>query len=51
MDWYLGLNLGQKIVVGGALAIALFLATLATYLASLLILSWAGMGPEAPPTQ
>ena len=51
VDWYLGLNLGQKIVVGGALAIVLFLATLATYLASLLILSSAGVGPEPPPPQ
>ena len=51
VDWFLGLRLGQKLVVGGALAIALFLATLATYLASLLILSSAGVGPEAPPSQ
>ena len=51
VDWFLGLRLGQKIVVGGALAIVLFLATLATYLASLLILSSAGVGPEAPPPQ
>ena len=51
VDWYLGLHLGQKIVVGVALAIALFLATLATYLASLLILSSSGVGQEAAPHQ
>ena len=51
VDWFLGLRLGQKIVLGGALAIVLFLATLATYLASLLILSSAGVGHEAPPRQ
>src|SRR5215212_5798006 len=51
VDGFLGLRLGQKIVVGGALAIVLFLATLATYFASLLILSSAGVGPEAPPPQ
>src|SRR5215217_387889 len=51
VDWFLGLRLGQKIVVGGALAIVLFLATLATYFASLLILSSAGVGHEAPPRQ
>jgi hypothetical protein len=51
VDWFLGLRLGQKIVVGGALTIVLFLATLATYFASLLILSSAGVGHEAPPRQ
>ncbi|HEX5851139.1 MAG TPA: hypothetical protein VFY59_18210 [Rubrobacter sp.] len=52
VDWFLALGLGQKIVVGVALAAVLFLATLVTYLASLLILSSAGVGPpEAPPSQ
>ena len=51
VDWFLGLLLGQKIVVAVALATVLFLATLATYFASLLILSSAGVGPEAPPPQ
>jgi hypothetical protein len=52
VDWFLALGLGQKIVVGVALATVLFLATLVTYLASLLILSSAGVGPpEAPPSQ
>ena len=51
VDWYLGLRLGQKIVVAVALAIALFLATLATYLVSLLILSASGVGQGAAPHQ
>ena len=43
VDWYLGLDLGQKIVVGIAVPVLLFVFT---YLASILILSVAGVGQE-----
>ena len=47
VDWYLGLGLGQKIVVGGAVAA---LVLVGTHLASLLILSVAAvMRPDTPP--
>jgi hypothetical protein len=47
VDWYLGLGLGQKIVVGGAVAA---LVLVGTHLASLLILSVAAvMRADAPP--
>jgi len=48
VDWYLGLNLGQKIVVGIAISALVFVFT---YLASLLILSAAGVGREDYPPQ
>ena len=48
VDWYLGLALGQKIVVG----IAVFVLVLVlTYLASIVILLAAGVGPEDSPSQ
>jgi len=40
VDWYLGLSLGQKIVVGVAVPTLVFVGA---YLASLLILSVAGV--------
>src|SRR5215210_5420588 len=43
VDWYLGLSLGQKIVVGVAGPALVFVFA---YLASLLILSAAGVGRE-----
>ncbi len=46
VDWYLDLNIGQKVVVGVAVAVGLFLAT---FLATLLILSSSERGEEAPP--
>ncbi len=46
VDWYLSLNLGQKIVVGVAVAVGLLLAS---YFATLVILSSSGPGDEAPP--
>src|SRR5829696_9517702 len=46
VDWYLGLGLGQKIVVGGALAA---LVLVGTHLASLLILSVTVMRADSPP--
>ena len=48
VDWYLGLNLGQKIVVGIAVPVLLFAFT---YLASLLIFAAAGVGREDYPAQ
>jgi hypothetical protein len=48
VDWYLSLNLGQKIVVGLAVLAFLFVFT---YLASLLILSASGVGQENYPPQ
>src|SRR5215207_3442495 len=48
VDWYLGLNLGQKLVVGVAVPVLVFVLT---YLASLLILSAAGVGRADHPTQ
>ena len=46
VDWYLGLNFGQKIVVGVAAAASVLLAS---YFASLLILSPSERGEGAPP--
>ena len=46
MDWYLGLSLGQKIIVGVAVAALVFLGA---YLASLLILSVTVMRADTPP--
>ena len=46
VDWYLGLSLGQKIVVGIATAVGLLLFS---YFASLVVLSWAGPREEDPP--
>ncbi len=47
VDWYLGLSLGQKIVVGVAVAALVFVGA---YLASLLILSVAAvMRADSPP--
>ena len=43
VDWYLGLNLGQKIVVGIAVPVLVFVFA---YLASIVILLAAGVGPE-----
>jgi hypothetical protein len=43
VDWYLGLNLGLKIVVGVAVPVAVFVLA---YLASIVILLTAGVGPE-----
>ena len=48
VDWYLGLRLGQKIVVGVAVPALLFVLT---YLASLLILSAVGVGQGDYPPQ
>ena len=49
MDWYLGLNLGQKIVLGVAAPVGVFVLA---YLASIVILLAAGFGPEDyPPRQ
>jgi hypothetical protein len=49
VDWYLGLNLGQKIVVGVAVPVLVFVLA---YLASIVILLAAGVGPEDyPPRQ
>jgi hypothetical protein len=46
VDWYLGLGLGQKIVVGVAVAA---LVLVSSYLASLLILSVTVMRADSPP--
>src|SRR5215207_6465322 len=46
VDWYLGLRLGQKIVVGVAVAA---LVLVGSYLASLLILSVTVMRADTPP--
>ena len=46
VDWYLGLGLGQKIVVGVAVAA---LVLVGSYLASLLILSVTVMRADTPP--
>src|SRR5215212_1054685 len=47
VDWYLGLSLGRKIVVGVAVAALVFVGS---YLASLLILSVAAvMHADSPP--
>src|SRR5215208_2752214 len=46
VDWYLSLNFGQKIVVGVAAAASVLLAS---YFASLLILSPSERGEGAPP--
>src|SRR5829696_3025773 len=46
VDWYLGLSLGQKIVVGVAVAA---LVLVVSYLASLLILSVTVMRADTPP--
>jgi hypothetical protein len=46
VDWYLGLGLGQKIVVGVAVAALVFVGS---YLASLLIFSVTGMLANSPP--
>jgi hypothetical protein len=48
VDWYLGLSLGQKIVVGGA---GLALVLVGAHLASLLILSVVGVGGADDPAQ
>ena len=48
VDWYLGLNLGQKILVG--IAVPVFVFVLA-YLASIVILLAAGAGGEDYPAQ
>jgi hypothetical protein len=48
VDWYLGLNLGQKIVVGVAVPVLVFVFA---YLASIIILLAAGVGPEDNPSQ
>jgi hypothetical protein len=48
VDWYLGLSLGQKIVVGVAVSA---LVLVGSYLASLLILSVARVGGEDYPPQ
>jgi hypothetical protein len=48
VDWYLGLNLGQKIVVGIAVPVAVFVLA---YLASIVILLTAGVRPEDNPSQ
>jgi hypothetical protein len=48
VDWYLGLNLGQKIVVGVAVPAMVFVLA---YLASLLILLGAGVGRGVYPPQ
>jgi hypothetical protein len=49
VDWYLGLNLGQKVVLGVTVPILVFVLA---YLASIVILLVAGVGPEDyPPRQ
>ena len=48
VDWYLGLALGQKVVVGTA---ALVLVLALTYLASIVILLAAGVGSEGSSPQ
>ena len=48
VDWYLGLRLGQKIVVGIAVPALVFVFT---YLASMVILLAAGVGREDYPAQ
>ena len=48
VDWYLSLSLGQKIVVGVALAALVFVGS---YLASLLIFSVVGVGGADSPPQ
>jgi len=48
VDWYLDLRVGQKIVVGVAVVVGIFLVD---YFASLLILSSLGVGEGAPPEQ
>ena len=48
VDWYLGLSLGQKIVVGVAVPALVFVGV---YLASLLILSMAAVGRADDPPQ
>ena len=48
VDWYLGLRLGQKIVVGIAVPALVFVFT---YLASMVILLAAGVGREDYPPQ
>jgi hypothetical protein len=48
VDWYLGLNLGQKIVVGVAVPVLVFVLA---YLASIVILLAAGVGPEDYPSR
>ena len=45
VDWYLGLRLGQKFVVGVAVVAGLFLVS---YLATLLVLSPSESGEEPP---
>jgi hypothetical protein len=46
VDWYLGLSLGQKIVVGIAAAVGLLLAS---YFVSVVVFSSAGPREEGPP--
>ena len=46
VDWYLGLSFGRKIVVGVAAAVSVLLAS---YIATLLILSSPESGEGAPP--
>lgn len=48
VDWYLGLNLGQKIVVGIAVPALVFVVA---YLASIVILLAVGERPEDQPAQ
>jgi hypothetical protein len=48
VDWYLGLSLGQKIVVGVAVGTLVFVGS---YLASLLIFSVAGVERADSPPQ
>jgi len=48
VDWYLGLSLGQKIVVGVAVVALVFVGS---YLASLLIFSVVGVGGADSPPQ